>query len=84
MIPLKDMHFRMQMCLSAEQEGKMKQMLETPSQSRGGHPDSSLGLGYSQEIMSIPEAFEWFQALKLAFDKEQALSRAVTKQPEDL
>jgi hypothetical protein len=73
MIPLKDMHFKIQMCLSPEQEATMKSVLEARSQLHGGNPDA-LGFGYSQEIMSVPEAFTWFQALKLAYDQEQALS----------
>jgi hypothetical protein len=78
MIPLKDMHFRIQMQLSPEQEEKAKQdLMELACRISGESPRSpGPGIGYSVEIMSIPEAFEWFQALKLAFDKEQALSKA--------
>jgi hypothetical protein len=69
MIPLKDMHFRVQMHLSPDQEAKMKSAME--ARNNGGN-SAAPGVGYSVEIMSIPEAFEYFQAMKLAFDKEQA------------
>jgi hypothetical protein len=78
MIPVKDMQFKIQMCLSPEQEATMKSVLEARSQLHGGNPDT-LGLGYSQEIMSVPEAFAWFQALKNTYDQELAASSAVTK-----
>jgi hypothetical protein len=80
MIPLKDMHFQIRMCLSPEQEEKAKQdLIEAANRMTGENRTPGLGFGYYVEIMSIPEAFEWFQALKLAYDHEQAASRAVTK-----
>jgi hypothetical protein len=78
MIPLKDMHFRVQMQLAPEQEAEMKSAMEAYSRANGGN-SAAPGVGYSVEIMSIPEALEYFQAMKLAFDKEQAASSVVTK-----
>jgi hypothetical protein len=76
MIPLKDMRFKVQMCLSPEDEEKMKRfILESASRLSGENPgEPRPGCGYSVEIMTIPEAFEWFQGLKHAYDKEHALS----------
>ena len=72
MIPLKDMHFRIQMQLSPEQEEKMKQdLMELACRITGESPPSP-GVGYSVAVMSIPEAFAWFQELKHAYDQEQA------------
>ncbi|HWZ24562.1 MAG TPA: hypothetical protein VN037_04720 [Verrucomicrobiae bacterium] len=80
MIPLKDMYFKVQMCLSPEQETDMRLVMETQSRKNGGDPDSApCRVGYSVEIMSIPQAFEWFQGLKHAYDQEQAASSGVTK-----
>jgi hypothetical protein len=81
MIPLKDMRFKVQMCLSPEEEEKMKRsILELYSRRTGENPaEPRPGFGYSVEIMSIPEAFEWFQALKHAYDLEQAAASTVTK-----
>jgi hypothetical protein len=66
------------MCLSPEDEERMKQtVMELASRISGESPRSpGPGCGYSVEIMSIPEAFEWFQGLKRAYDREQALSKA--------
>ena len=80
MIPLKDMHFQIQMYLSPEQEEKMKQaIMESANRISGETRSPGPGVGYSVETMSIPEAFEWFQGLKHAYDQEQAASSAVTK-----
>jgi hypothetical protein len=81
MIPLKDMHFQIQMCLSPEQEEAMKKaVLESVNRNSGESPRSpGPGVGYSVAIMSVPEAFEWFQGLKHAYDMEQAASIAVKK-----
>jgi hypothetical protein len=69
------MHFRIQMHLSPEQEASMKSAMEAHSRADGGSSSTSGGVGYSVEIMSIPEAFEWFQGLKHAYDQEGALSK---------
>jgi hypothetical protein len=74
LIPLKDMHFRIQMHLSPEQEASLKSAMEAHSRASGGSSNTP-GVGYSVEIMSIPEAFEWFQGLKHAYDQEGALSK---------
>ena len=80
MIPLKDMHFQIRMHLSPEQEERAKQgLMELANRMTGENRTPGPGFGYSVEIMSIPEAFEWFQALKLAYDQEQAASSVVTK-----
>jgi hypothetical protein len=73
MIPLKDMHFQIRMHLSPEQEEKAKQdLMELANRMTGENRSPGPGFGYSVEIMSIPEAFEWFQGLKHAYDQEQA------------
>jgi len=80
MIPLKDMHFQIRMHLSPEQEETAKQdLMELANRMTGENRTPGPGFGYSVEIMSIPEAFEYFQAAKLAYDQEQATSSAVTK-----
>jgi hypothetical protein len=81
MIPLKDMHFRIRLHLSPEQEETMKKaILESVNRNCGESPRSpGPGVGYAVETMSIPEAFEWFQAMKLAYDQEQAVSSAGDK-----
>jgi hypothetical protein len=77
MIPLKDMHFRIQMHLSPEQEEKAKQdLMELANRMTGENRTPGPGFGYYVEIMSIPEAFEWFKGLKYAYDQEQAASSA--------
>jgi hypothetical protein len=75
-IPLKDMHFRVQMCLAPEQEANMKRVMGDHSRQAGGEATGQeQELGYEQSIMSITEAYEWFQGLKLALDKEQAATQ---------
>jgi hypothetical protein len=77
MIPLKDMHFRIQMHLSPEQEEKAKQdLMELANRMTGENRTPGPGFGYYVEIMSIPEAFEWFQGLKRAYDLETKLSNS--------
>jgi hypothetical protein len=77
MIPLKDMHFQIRMHLSPEQEEKAKQdLMELANRMTGENRTPGPGFGYSVEIMSIPEAFEWFKGLKHAYDLETKLSNS--------
>jgi hypothetical protein len=56
MIPLKDTHFNIQMCLSPEKETDLKRVMEARKLSGNGGGAPGQEISYNQVTMSIPEA----------------------------